>query len=86
MMVVMIMTLATSAKRELQLLLTPTEGQIANFYSQLSETPGRPVILALIPGYSDAYVPTNQLSDYPKLLTDFFESSAKALTFNDLTF
>jgi len=66
------------------LLLTPTEDQIANFYSQLS---GRPIILALIPisGYSDAYVPTSQLSDYPKLLTDLFEPSAQALTFDNLT-
>jgi len=75
----------TSTKRELQLLLKPTGDQIANFYSQLSEALGNPVILSLIPGYNDAYVPTSQLSDYPKLLTDLFEPSAQALTFDDLT-
>ena len=59
----------TSTKRELQIFLKPTESEITNFYSQLSKTSGKPVILSLIPEYSDVYMPASQLSDYPKPLT-----------------
>ena len=73
-------------QRELQRISKPTENEITGFfYSQLSKTLGRPVILSLIPGYSDAYVPASQLSDYPKPLTDLFDPSAETLTFDDLT-
>ena len=75
----------TSTKRELQKISKPTENEIANFYSQLSKTSGKPVILSLIPGYSNAYVPASQLSDYPKPLTELFDPSTETLTFDDLT-
>ena len=55
------------------------------FYSQLSKTSGKPVILSLISDYSNAYVPVSQLSDYSKPSTDLFDSSAETLTFDDLT-
>ena len=75
----------TSAKRELQVIEKPSDNQIANFYCKLSETSGKPVILSLVPAYSDLYVPACQLPDYPLPLTELFDPSTQALTFDELT-
>lgn len=62
----------------------PSDNQITKFYHKLSETSGRPVILSLVPAYSDLYVLACQLPDYPSLLTELFDPSAQALTFDEL--
>ena len=53
------------------------------FYLHLSKSKGSPVILALIPGFSDSYVPIYEKGVIPKPLTDL--NDAAAIYENDIS-
>lgn len=65
--------------------LKPRDSSIARFYRQLStQTVGKPVILSLVSEYADVYVPKALTSDFPKPLSELFDSSTVNLTFDEL--
>ena len=50
----------------------------------LSKTTDKPVLLSHTAGFSDAYVPINQLPYFPRPLTELYDPNAMSLTYTDL--
>ena len=62
----------------------PTENELNQFFVNLSKTEGKPVLLSHTPGFSNLYVPINQLPNFPKPLTDLFDSNTMTLSYPGL--
>ena len=62
----------------------PTESERNQFFLDLSKTAGKPVLLSYTAGFSDTYVPINQLPYFPRPLTELFDPNAMSLTYTDL--
>ena len=57
----------------------PTEGELHQFFVNLSKTEGKPVLLITIPDFSDSYVPVSHLPNFPKPLAELFDPTAMTL-------
>ncbi len=61
----------------------PTPTELDEFYKEIS-TLGKPVILSLIPGYSEPYIPLYSKGTLPNPLTNFFDTNNLKLSYPDL--
>ena len=59
----------------------PTDDELQAFYKELSKGDGQPVLLSLIPGFNEAYVPA---SGMPKPLTDLYNPDSMKLSYPEL--
>ena len=62
----------------------PTEGELNQFFVNLSKTEGKPVLLSTIPNFSNSYVPVSHLPNFPKPLTELFDPTAITLSYPEL--
>ena len=62
--------------------IIPTDEELEKFYTALSEC-GKPAILSIIPGHSEAYIPV-QLKGAPAPLSDLFKEEYLAAPYTDL--
>ena len=53
--------------------LAPTKSELDELFKTLSDTDTKPVILSLVPEYSDAFVPLYKKGTLPKPLTEYCE-------------
>ena len=74
---------STSTVMSLQT-LTPTTNELDDFFKKLSNTGKKPVILSLVPEYSDAYVPLYKKGTLPRPLTDYCEERYLQLNYPEL--
>ena len=63
---------------------TCTDTDLFVLHSKLSTTSGRPVMLSHTEGFSDLYIPTARLPNFPKSLTELFDPNAIALAYPEL--
>ena len=61
----------------------PSQQELHLFYKNLSEA-GKPVILSLIPGFSDSFIPLSVKGIIPKPLTDLFKDEYLNLSYSEL--
>lgn len=61
---------------------TPTDEELEKFYNALGEC-GKPAILSIIPGHSEAYIPV-RLTGAPAPLSDLFKKEYLAAPYTDL--
>ena len=61
----------------------PTTQELDSLYKQISGA-GKPVILSLIPGYSEPYIPLYSKGALPNPLTSFFDVKNLELSYHDL--
>lgn len=73
----------TSKKRKIEI-LQPTEDNINSYYLKLSKLKVKPVLLSLISGFNDAYVPKYVSGILPKPLTYLYDEEALSMSFPDL--
>ena len=59
----------------------PTDDELQTFYKELSKTDGQPVLLSLISGFNEAYIPA---SGMPKPLTDLYNPNGMKLSYPEL--
>ena len=71
-------------KRKAFTFAPPTDTDLFVLHSQLSTTSGRPVMLSHTEGFSDLYIPTARLPNFPKSLTELFDPNAIALAYPEL--
>ena len=64
--------------------ITPSKSELDCFFKKLSESGKKPVILSLVPEYSDAYVPLYKKGSLPMPLTEYCEEKYIKLNFPDL--
>ena len=64
--------------------LAPSKNELDEFFKKLSDTGRKPVILSLVPEYSDAYVPLYKSGTLPKPLTDYCEEKYLRLNYPEL--
>ena len=62
----------------------PTEDELKEHYSRLTKTKGRPVLLSLVPGLNDSFIPKYVSGILPKPLTHLYDEDALSLPFPDL--
>lgn len=62
----------------------PTEEELKEHYSRLAKTKGRPVLLSLVPGLNDSFIPKYVSGLLPKPLTHLYDEDALSLPFPDL--
>ena len=62
----------------------PTTRELDTFFQQLSVSGSRPAILALIPGYADAFVPKSLSEEYPTILTDLADDACFNMAHEEL--
>ena len=55
-----------------------------NTFRSLSSVSSKPAILALVPSYSDAYIPKSLDSDLPMVLTDLCKPEYLKLNYTEL--
>ena len=61
----------------------PSQEELNFFYKSLSED-GKPVILSLIPGFSDSFIPLSVKGIIPKPLTDLYKDEYLNLSYPEL--
>ena len=61
-----------------------TDSELDIFYSDLSKAKGKPVLLSLMPKYSDSYIPETEAGVLPKPLTDLHDPMAMKMNYSDL--
>ena len=54
------------------------------FHNEISQGPGKAVVLSLMAEYNDSYVPETESGGLPRPLTELHDSTAMELTYNDL--
>ena len=54
----------------------PTHNELNNFYATLKGTGTKPVILSLVDGYQEDYIPVTQTSKFPKLFSELREQKS----------
>ena len=66
--------------------MKPTEEEKTSFFTSLGmlSPVSRPVILSVIPGYCDSYVPVSLSDELPSPLSDLFEHSNLSLSYYEL--
>ena len=64
--------------------LSPSVGELDNFFTKLSDSGKKPVILSLVAKHSDAYVPLYKQGTLPKPLTDYCGEHYLQLNYPDL--
>jgi len=62
----------------------PSSARLCSFMKSLSECKSKPVVLSLIPPYSDIYVPDVLKGDLPPVLTEVRNDSAFQLNYTEL--
>ena len=71
-------------KRKAFTFAPPTDTDLSVLHSQLSTTSGKPVMLSHTEGFSDPYIPTARLPNFPKSLTELFDPNTIALAYPEL--
>ena len=74
----------TSAKKKGLMVLKPSEDDKDAFLKELSQCKEKPVILSLIPGYNERYVPLYEAGNVMKPLTELHSAAALKLSYPDL--
>ena len=64
--------------------LTPSSSEIDIFYHNLSKVGEKPVILSLVPGFCDAYVPLQSQANFPTSLMNLYDKDYLGLSYPDL--
>ena len=64
--------------------ITPSSSEIDTFYHNLSKVGKKPVILSLVPGFCDAYVPLQSQANFPTLLMNLYKEDYLGLSYPDL--
>ena len=59
----------------------PTDDELQAFYEELSKTDGQPVLLSLIPGFNEVYIPAKGMA---KPLTDLYNPDKFKLSYPEL--
>ena len=62
----------------------PTDAMLSEHYSKLCKTKHKPVLLSLVSGYNDDFVPLYVQKMLPEPMTSLFNSDHQALSFPDL--
>lgn len=62
----------------------PTTRELGTFFEQLSVSGSRPAILALVPGYADAFIPKSLSEEYPIILTDLADEACFNMAHEEL--
>ena len=73
----------TIKKRKIEIPV-PVEDEIKSYYLKLSKTKERPVLLSLVPGLNESYVPKYVSGILPEPLTYLYDEEALSLSFPDL--
>ena len=61
-----------------------TDSDLATFHNEMSQGPGKPVVLSLMAEYNDSYVPEAESGVLPKPLTELHDPMAMELAYNHL--
>ena len=72
------------AKKKGFVALKPTEDERDAFFKELSQCKEKPVILSLIPGYNEPYIPLYEAGKVMKPLTELYSAAALKLSYPDL--
>ena len=62
----------------------PSNDDIKNFYEELSQSKGKPVVLSLIPSHNTSYIPIYEAGTSMRPLTDLHDPKSMALSYPDL--
>ena len=62
----------------------PTTEEMSTFFRSISSVSSKPAILALVPSYSDAYIPKSLDVDLPLVLTDLYKPDYLKLNYTEL--
>ena len=60
---------------------TSQQSKLSTFYKSLSEAPSNTVILSLIPGYSNRYVPKSKTQHFPQLIQSLHDPKFLSLDY-----
>ena len=64
---------------------TPSEAEKAQLFNSLSTCEGaKPAVLAIVPPYSEAYIPASLDQDLPKVLSDLYKREYFSLGYSSL--
>ena len=63
---------------------SPSVGELDNFFTKLSDSGKKPVVLSLVAKHSDACVPLYKRGTLPKPLTDYCDEQHLQLNYPDL--
>ena len=61
----------------------PTDAELENLYKELSQC-GKPALLSLVPGYSEAYIPASATGSLPLPLTEVFQKDMLESSYPEL--
>ena len=64
--------------------MTPSSSEHDTFYKNLSKVGKKPVILSLVPGFCDAYVPLQSKGNFPTPLMELHQVEYLSLSYPDL--
>ena len=71
--------------RQIAAVPAPSENEITNFYSMISQSNTKPAVLSLVAPFSDRYIPACFSEKFPKLMTEYYNEDAWRLpTFDEL--
>ena len=62
----------------------PTDTELTDLHQQLSKLPGKPVLLSLVPGFCNDYIPRSEKGILPHPLTNLFMEEMLEADYSDL--
>ena len=63
---------------------TSTDSDLAAFHDEISQGPGKAVVLSLMADYNDSFVPETESGVLPKPLTELHDPTAMKLAYHEL--